>query len=190
MKAFSLVELLVVIAILAILAVAATPAMRSIGSAQSITMGGNTVGDQIALARQLASARNRNVEVRIVELNDGGGRAYRGLQLWVESADGATLSPAGRLEILPTATAISSDTGLSPLLAAEPARAGSTNFGTYGTCAYKAFHIQPTGALDRKVGSTNNFLTVHNQRDANVPPLNYSAVRINPMTGRVTEYRP
>jgi uncharacterized protein (TIGR02596 family) len=190
MKAFSLVELLVVIAILAVLAVAATPAMRSIGSAQSITLGGNAVGDHIALARQLASSRNRNVEVRIVELSEGNEKAYRGLQLWIEAADGSTLAPAGRLEILPAATAIAENAGLSPLLAAEPNRAGSTNFGGYGTCAYKAFHIQPTGALGRTVSSTNNFLTVCNQRDSQVPPKNYAALRVNPVTGRVTEYRP
>jgi uncharacterized protein (TIGR02596 family) len=153
-------------------------------------LGGNTVGDQIALARQLAAARNRNVEVRVVELSERGEKAYRGLQVWIESADGSTLTPAGRLEILPTATAIAENPSLSPLLAAEPVRAGSTNFGSYGTCAYKAFHIQPTGALDRTVGSTNNFLTVYNQRDTSVPPKNYSTVRINPATGRVAEYRP
>jgi uncharacterized protein (TIGR02596 family) len=190
MKGFSLVELLVVIAVIAVLAVVATPAMRSVGAAQSITMGGNLLGDQIALARQLAAARNRNVEVRIVELSDAGEKAYRGVQLWIESADGSSLTPAGRLEILPTATAVAADAALSPLLEAEPNRAGTTNFGGRGVCAYKAFHVRPTGALDRMVGASNNFLTVYNLRDTKVPPQNFSTIRVNPATGRVTEYRP
>ncbi|TXI78950.1 MAG: Verru_Chthon cassette protein D [Cupriavidus sp.] len=190
MKAFSLIELLTVIAILAILAVVAIPAVQSIEVAQSLNRGASLVEDQFALARQTAIARNRGIEVRLVELSDTSGTGIRGIQLWIESEDGSTLSAFSRLESLPSTTIISQNPALSPLLTAEPERAGSAVFSAQGQRNYRAFRIRPSGSLDSLVNTTNNFLTICTPRDVSAPPQNYATLRINPVTGRVTQYRP
>lgn len=190
MRGFSLIEMLVVVAMLAILAVFAIPAMQSIGAGQSLSRGGNILRDQIAMARQQSLARNRNIEVRIVELSEGGQNGFRGVQLWIESEDGATLTPLNRMETLPTGIAVSSNTRLSPLLEIDAKRQGTTNFPGHGTRPYKAFRIRASGSMDPLVTTNNNFLTVCHQRDEGIPPKNYSTLRINPVTARVSEYRP
>lgn len=190
MKAFSLIELLTVIAILAILAVVAIPAVQSIEVAQSLNRSASLVEDQLALARQTAIARNRDVEVRLVDLSDPNGAGIRGIQIWIESEDGSTLSAFTRLEALPATTIISENPALSPLLTAEPGRAGSAMFSGQGQRNYRAFRIRPSGAPDSSVNTTNNFLTICSPRDASTPPQNYATLRINPVTGRVTQYRP
>ncbi len=63
-RAFSLLELLVVMAIIAIIAALTLPAFNNLGRAQSLSSAGSNLLDQFALARQTAVAQNRVVEVR------------------------------------------------------------------------------------------------------------------------------
>ena len=69
-RAFSLVELLVVIAVIAIIAGYAVPAVTSMLKGSQLTQGSQMVVDQIALARQTALSRNRSVEVRFYKYAD------------------------------------------------------------------------------------------------------------------------
>ena len=69
-RAFSLVELLVVIAVIAIVAGYAVPAVTTMLKGSQLTQGSQMVVDQIALARQTALSRNRSVEVRFYKYAD------------------------------------------------------------------------------------------------------------------------
>jgi hypothetical protein len=94
-----------------------------------------------------------------------------------------------RLEKFPTRIRISPETTLSPLLNADPAGAGTTNFPGAGNQNYRGFRISASGRL-AEVGTNNNFLTIHATRDTNTPPANYFTLRVNPITARLNEYRP
>ncbi len=67
-RAFSIVELLVVIAIISILMALTVPAVSSLIENTNVTRGAQLVESQIQLARQLASSRNRPVEVRLIKV--------------------------------------------------------------------------------------------------------------------------
>ena len=69
-RAFSLVELLVVISVIAIVAGFAVPAVTTMIRGSSLTQGSQNIADQIVLARQLALSRNRSVEVRFYKFAD------------------------------------------------------------------------------------------------------------------------
>ena len=69
-RAFSLVELLVVMAVIAIVAGFAVPAVTTMLKGSQLTQGSQMVVDQIALARQTALSRNRSVEVRFYKFAD------------------------------------------------------------------------------------------------------------------------
>lgn len=188
-SAFSLIELLVVIAIIAIMAALTLPAISNISQAAGISRGGQILGDQIILARQQAAAKNRNVEVRIIDVADAIDPGYRALQLWLVDESGTNKSPIGKVFKLPDGVVIASNS-LSPLLNADTNITGTTNFGALGNRPYKGFRIRANGALPSTVVTNNNFLTVQLARDTDTPPHNYYTIRVNPVTGRVTIHRP
>jgi uncharacterized protein (TIGR02596 family) len=69
-RAFSLVELLVVISVIAIIAGFAVPAVTTMIRGSALSQGSQNIADQIVLARQLALSRNRSVEVRFYKFGD------------------------------------------------------------------------------------------------------------------------
>jgi uncharacterized protein (TIGR02596 family) len=188
-SAFSLIELLLVIAILALLAAVTLPAVGSITQANAIGRAGQTLGDVMILARQEAVAKSRDVEVRIIDVPDPMWPGYRAVQLWISDEAGTTNTPLGKIQKLPEAVVIASNV-LSPLLAADTSVSGTTNFGALGSCAYKGFRVRSSGSLPPAITTSNNFLTIQLARDTEIPPKNFYAVRVNPITGRVSIHRP
>jgi uncharacterized protein (TIGR02596 family) len=165
------------------------PAINNIGQAGGINRAGQLLGDQLVLARQEAASKNRDVEVRMIHVNDPLWPGYRALQLWQLDETGILATPLGRIQKLPDSTVIASN-ALSPLLTADVGVSGTTNFGGLGNRPYKGFRIRSSGSLPSAVTTNNNFLTVQLAKDTGIPPQNYYTVRINPITGRVTIHRP
>ena len=192
-SAFSLIELLVVIAIFALMATLTLPAISSINQAGGINRAGQILGDQIILARQEATSKNRAIEVRLINVNDPMWPGYRAIQLWLIDESGTSQGPLGKIQKLPESIVIASNT-LSPLLTADPNVSGTTNFGALGSCAYGGFRVRASGSLSSDVTTNNNFLTVQRAKDTGsqpgTDPKNYYTVRVNPITGRVTIHRP
>lgn len=191
MKAFSIIELLVVVAILAIMVTLSVPAISSITQGNGVSRAGQTIGDMIILGRQEAVAKNRDVEVRIVEVpsSQSGGGELAAIQLWELTE--STAKPLSKVGRLPDGIAVSAKSALSPLLKSDNSVAsGSTNFGSLGDCAYFGFKIRANGMLSSSVTMDNNFLTICATSDTQSPPANYYTIRVNPVTGRVNIYRP
>lgn len=187
--AFSLVELLVVIAIISVLAVLAVTAFSDIQRSSGVTGGGNLLADSIALARETAASRNRLVDVRLVASPDPtrpDGTGLNSFQLWIADRDGSTFEPQSKLSHFQSGVEVVDSTSLSPLLDRQ---SGTANFGTAESLAWKGFRIRPDGSLaGAAVGA--DFLTIRHERDDATPPQNFFAIRVDPVTGRVTTYRP
>ena len=175
-----------VIAIIAVLSVFTLVAVGSVGSAANLSRAGQTFGDMVALARQEASTRNRDVHVRLIELDPVG--SLRAAQLWIAEESG-TCRPHGQILKFPDGIILSSNSTLSPLISAESLLAGTDTFGGYGSRPYHAFRIRAGGKLLSSI-STNNFLTLQVEGAPGVPPVNFYSLRVNPVTGRVTTHRP
>lgn len=187
-SAFSLVELLVVMVIFGIVATLAIPAFQSMNRGRNVAQAGQLLADRLVQARQYAALKNREVEVRFIELEENGVPSCRAIQLWMADASGSAPSMIGRVDKLPVGTQISSLPQLSPLLTADSSIRGTMEVSGYGTCAYSGIRIDSAGSLGGSI-TTNDFLTIHAAQDQSVPPVNYFTLRVNPVTGRVTEYR-
>ncbi len=191
-SAFSLIELLVVVAIIGIMAALAVPAFSSISAASGITRGGQLVGDQIILARQEAVSKNRDIEVRLIDMTNGVWSGYTALQLWIKDEAGV-LSPLGKLQRLPEGVLILSNAVYSPLLTADSTVSAGPmpNSGPAALRPYKGFRIRANGSPSSSIAANNNFLTVVLAREASqTPPANYYSVSVNPITSKVKIYRP
>jgi uncharacterized protein (TIGR02596 family) len=184
---FSLIELLAVLVIMAILSAAAIPQLESVLQASAITQGGQSVAEAINSARQMASARNVNVEIRLVNLannvvnpsspTDPSATGYNAVQLWGTPSGRASEIPLDRLTILPASVVVSQDeTHYSPLLNATGNIVGSGSktmvIGT-ASYAYVSFYINPSGMVP--LSST---ITTSSQQ-VNMPTLYLSIVPAN-----------
>ena len=198
---FSLIELLVVISIIGILSAAAIGGLSNVARSSNLTSAAQRLGDQFALARQTAVARNLPVEVRIYKLPDfdsttGGATLWRGLQLFIK--DGTNDVPASRPLFFSQRVIISENAQASPLLTdlgtelTPPSNVGAF---TAGDVRYKSFTIRPNGTVTAasSIPDANWFLTVHHENDARpdgIKPANFATVQINPVTSKVTILRP
>ena len=202
-SAYSLIELLVVVAIIGMLSVLATAGLNSISRSTKLASAAQRLGDQIALARQTAIARNLPVEVRLYKLPEfdfttGGASLWRGVQIFI--MDGAV--PASRLVLFPPRVIISGNAAVSPLIQNSSAGLGAeitpaSNVGAFSTdnVRYKSFTIRPNGTLaaSNSIPDANWFLTLHQENDPKpdgIKPANFVTVQINPVTSKVTILRP
>lgn len=189
--AMSLIELLVVMVVLGILLAVAGPAILSPLKGSNLNRAGQIIGDQMALARQEALTRNREVQVRFFHWASGPDTGWRAVQVWrVEATDSkVTEVPVGRLQKLPDGVVISGDAAFSPLLDADPLVAGDAVVGGVGT-TYTGFRFLPGGGTDRSIIATNNFLTVQPVGDNPAEPQNFYTLQVDPLTGKVSVFRP
>ncbi len=191
---FTLVELLAVIGLILVLMTMVLPNVAGPLAGVSLRSSGQRFVDQLLLARQTAITNNREVEVRFYEIDFQGEKAYRSMQLWKVDATGAATKAITNLIHLPENVIINTEATLSPLIfGGDIPVSGTSTLRSHGTCEYRGFRFRATGETDLSSpvnGSGTDFLTLQNRNDAGSPPENFFAIRVNPLTGRVTSFQP
>jgi uncharacterized protein (TIGR02596 family) len=109
-RAFSLIELLIVISIIAIIAGFSIPAVTSVLKGSALTQAGTILEDQMSLARQHALGNNKLVQVRFYrygdpeipgeKVDDPSTGQFRAIQ-YFERSPGGIWSPVGKFVRLP-----------------------------------------------------------------------------------------
>ena len=214
-RAFSLIELLVVISIIAIIGAFAVPAAGQLLKGSSMTQAANALTDQAATARQQALTRNRSVELRFFSFPDpeipGDTSHFRALQFF-EIADGDIPNPTGKLIRLPDTIVLSQDAALSSMLGTltvhKPDENGLQNDpslprGVGKSYTYVAFRFLPDGSTSLSpagpspAGASNGqwYITAHLLNDIKLaqngsPPPNFFTWLIDPVSGRSKVIRP
>ncbi len=117
-RAFTLIELVVVIAVIAIIASFTVPAVLTMLKGSSMTQASQLLVDQLALARQQALSKNTTVEVRFYRYGDpeipGESAAnpesgkFRAMQVFQVLPSGAAI-PIGKVQQLPTSVIFSAN---------------------------------------------------------------------------------
>jgi uncharacterized protein (TIGR02596 family) len=189
---FTLIEMMVVMAVMVVLIAVSLPALKTVVMGTSLTQAGHLLSDQFQLARQEAAGRNREVQVRLVWTGSEPA-GYRGIQLWASSLDDVTLiEPIAKMVLLPQGTLISSNTMLSPLLAHATISETNAVFPGRGMTKYCGYRFRPGGETDLPFNSSDNFLTVVQNKDAaaTAAPPNFYVVQVDPVNGRTRSFRP
>lgn len=198
-KAFTLVELLVVVVIISLLMGLVVPVMNGISQANQISLGIQTVVDTLSLARQSALAQNRVVEVRFYKFKSEERMAAEdevaALQIFVYDETNTIATPAGEVKYLPHGAVISSDSNLSSLIASSQQKSWSTQDpqlplpqGVENSYVAYRLRFRPDGSTD--LGAGEWFLTVHGTNDTGSPPPNHAVIQIDPYNGSLRLYRP
>ena len=210
-RAFTLIEMLVVVAIIAILLSLVVPAVVTLMQSSNLNKSAQLLTDELNFARQIALSQNRNVEVRFYKLpsptnsQDLQFRAFRSLAAIGTST---TESPLSTVRYLPAPIIISTATDsvtnimVSTLLnAGNPnlsgLMTGTENLPVSGTTPYISFFFRATeGTNLAPITGTNSnwYLTLYSETAANITatgiPANYFTAQVDPVTGRVLTYRP
>jgi uncharacterized protein (TIGR02596 family) len=187
-RAFSLVELLAVIGLMLLMLSLAVRPIASLMESSRITDAGQLVVDQISLARQIASARNCPVEVRLIRMGSSSSACYDAIQLWSVQS---TPSAMARLVPLPQNIAIVDNPAISGFFALSPVTS-TMNVPSNASARYVAFQVAPSGLVTPKSAMSSLFFTVLASRyaSASTLPSNYVIVQINPNTGSPSAFRP
>ncbi len=195
-SAFTLPEMLTVIAIIAMLAGLAGMAMKGVMQSQRLDEAGRVVVGKINRARQIASARNENVQVRFIKKvrPDSGSTTALFWQVQAGIVKSGTFTPVTEMTSLPQGMVISPSATLSPLLASI-ASGTSTN----PAYEYIPVGISPSGQADPPSGLSLSepvkwavTLVPETSQMANEVDevKDFITIQIDPLTTRTRTFRP
>jgi len=198
-RAFTLVEMLVVLAILAILAVLVIPSLGPLMRSYALNSASSMITDELTYAHQAALTRNAAVEVRIYQTGSSANAndlQYRAIR----SVLSASNQPLDKIKYLPSQVIISSNTNYSTLISTNSSANGiSTNSEALpggGVTNYISFQFRATGGTTLTpvtgTGSTWYLALFPENAYTNSAgmPNNYVTVQVDPVTGNVKTYRP
>ncbi len=201
-KAFSLLEMLVVLAIMAVMVSISIPMFDHLFNEADLGSCGKRVIDELVMARQKASSRNLVVEVRFYFLKaEENGKpsskeSYRAMQSFLLEDEKTT--PLNKVLYLPSPVIFAVESKkLTSLLTSEPETDSSQKVAPSGEGLnrYVAFHFHPNGATDLVADPA--FLTLVSQRqmekaraEGKETPRDFFTIQIDPKNGRIQSHRP
>ncbi len=204
--AFSIVELMVVIVLLLIVASFVIPSITGLIASSALTRSGGLIESNLALASQIALAKQCRVEARFYKYDNpeavGDEKTYCAMQLFEETTSGSGGTnevhwrPLDKPVVLPTPNIILDTAEYSTLLtnaATQPSQSDLTDKPSLpngvGT-SYDFRKIVFLGANGTELPNDGGlyFLTIADSRKD--PPKNFYTIKVAPLTGKVTSYRP
>lgn len=202
-RAFTLIEMLVVVIIIGILLALAVPMLFQTLKANRLSAAGDTLIQQLSLAQQLATSGNFPVEVRFYryQIDDGmseqGFHAYQLFRLYDQPQEDPS-SPGGELITekplgVPTQfgneIVVSDDPQLTPL-ASGPLTEDSRKYLKAADASYFSFRFNPDGTTTLNKSVTTSYLTLVNAETEQNTPANFYTIQVDPYNGKLRVYRP
>jgi uncharacterized protein (TIGR02596 family) len=191
-RAFSLLELVLVMALVGFLAALGLSGYASASRATALTTDAERLKETLEEARQTAVTQNTSVEMRFYASPGlgGGPIVYCAWQGHEVKADGTVvaLSPVVALNVT---VALDATAAHSPLLAANTEQAAADAGDPRLNGQTRVFHFLSDGSTDLDP-STLWFVTLRAASAADPAhfPANWACVTLDPTTGRVQVYRP
>lgn len=203
-RAFSLLELLVVVSIMLILISLSTVAVQHVMRGVELTSSAATVQDILNLARQTALSTNCPVEVRFYQVPPKDGPAssavYRAIGIYQVDQNGPRA--VGKLSYLDGTMRLADTEAFGTLLKHTPeAKSTLRSLDATGTkeYVYHYFQYRPDGStsLDANApapdGGDTWHVMIYGGNDSiagGTPPANYASIQLDPVTGRTEMFRP
>lgn len=201
-RAFSLVELLVVMGIISVVLLLFGGLPSRLGQAFALTQSGEKLSAFLNLARQQAITLNHPVEVRFYKFKEFGAEKFWGMQVFMVDNDGIC-SPLNKVEKLSQNILIDQGEQLSPLLAdafkktwtaADP-QPSLPQANTSYDCRFFRFFPDGSTSLPSRPNPSDQswYMTLHSATDGDSlaqPPPNYLTLQINRSNGTLTIFRP
>lgn len=194
--AFSLLELLVVTAIITLLVTMTISAVGSLSRVLNLSAATQTLTDTLKLAQQAAMTKNRRIEVRFYKLSNSMDKiesSFRALQLFcIESQKTNSLKPITRIIYLPNPVVITEASPASTILDSKTGT-NSWSIPEFGSAYdYASFRFLADGGTDLDV--TKDWMATlvipNDPTTTNNLPANFVTLRIDPVTGKVSVFRP
>ena len=196
-RAFSLLEMVVVVAIMGILLALATPYALATLRSTSLTSVGDLLMQKIGQAQMRAVTENRVVALQFYFYEREGVKGCHAVQV-------VTVDPATNVAIAledpvfwSDGRAVLLEGPLSPLFSATPAAdTGEAKDGPFASLSARMHRIRfyPNGGTSLGVPLRQAYLTFINseryREGASDPPPNYYTIQIDPVAGRARAYRP
>jgi uncharacterized protein (TIGR02596 family) len=208
-RAFTLVELLVVLTIVAIVSALVIPSVGPMMSSYNLNQAGSMVSDELSFARQAALTRNADVEVRFYQTGTTAKATdlqFRAFRSFLANSTAPTQAVAldklsylpGNVIISSTADPANSPSTFSPLLDytnhSTVLTTGTDTLPNGTSATYVSFLFRATGGTNLVPVATLWYVTVCPENAKTVTttglPGNYVTVQVDPVIGQVRTFRP
>ena len=208
-RAFTLIELIIVITIIGIMMAFTVPAITGALKANKLTQAADLLRAQLAYAQLQAQKDNSPIQVRLFQYSDptvpGDEDKFRAYQLFRRAAfdksdvnaggvnqNVETMEPIGPLRKLPTPIIFADSERVSTLLSLQKSR-GEIPYKRNRPLAaqFVAFDFEPTGSTNLGAAKQWYVTLVDERKDKGAEiPDNFATVQIDPFTGAIRLIRP
>jgi uncharacterized protein (TIGR02596 family) len=202
-RAFSLLELLIVMTIIVIMASLMGPTLNSALRGTALTQATDKVLGVLSIAHQTAITKAQTVEVRLYSYvnpetpgDTGQGHAIQAFSV----DDNGVYTPLMKAQILPNTVIMATNSTLSTLMGLANSTAPATYAipkasNTYTCASFQYYRSGATSLVSSSQATTVWGITVVNMIDmmgtnASTLPVNYATVVIDPYNGSLKTYRP